>query len=198
MSWTYQAEVGSGLTKKQMELSFDAITFQGRSIPVDQVTAVCVEVVRNFTNGIPTTTNYKIDLHGPGGQSLRCAWAYASLAKTETKQRSEQAYRTLLDLVADKAGPRIVQYYLSQPMPAKFGPYTFSPAGIEASGLLSAKQAPWQAITGTSLNGGVHTVHFLNEQGKPKTLGALPLTEPNAYFFPAIFAGYRQICTQPQ
>ena len=191
MTWSYEVEVPAGtLMKRQLHLTTGVVTFNGKSIPVAAIEVVRVEVVRHSTNGIPTNTSYKIALDG-NGQSLTLNWAVASLQKQETKNRAEQAYRTLLDMVTDQAGPRIVQRQLSMPLPAKFGPYTFSADGIEASGLLSAKAAPWASIVGAAMSSGVYTVHYMNEQGKQKTMGGMSLWEPNAIFFQQIFQAYR-------
>ncbi len=199
MSWMYSIELPQGaLIKRQMQLTMDAVTFNGKSIPVAAIDVVKSQVTRQFVNGIPTATTYKVQLEGQGGLRQTMKWSFASLQKQETKDKCEQAYRTMIDLIRDQAGPRIVANQLAKPLPTKFGPYEITPEGVGVSGLLSAKQAPWVAITGATMNQGVYSVTFVDEQGRGKAFGAMSLWDANAIFLPEVMTGYRNWFLQPR
>ncbi len=102
MSWMYSIELPQGaLIKRQMQLTMDAVTFNGKSIPVAAIDVVKSQVTRQFVNGIPTATTYKVQLEGQGGLRQTMKWSFASLQKQETKDKCEQAYRTMIDLIRD-------------------------------------------------------------------------------------------------
>lgn len=178
--------------KRQLHATMDAISFQGKSIPIDDIWTVRMHLVEQSTNGIPTATTYNIRLGGGQTPELRLGWSYTSVQKRVTKDLCEQAYRTLVDLIMDRVCPRIVQYQFSQPLPTKFGPFEISPEGVEVAGMLNAKRAPWPAITEVTMNSGFWSLNYINEQGKQRSLGSMSLDHPNGLFLPEIVYGYQK------
>lgn len=199
MSWVYATELPDGpVIKRQLHLTPEAISFQGNSIPMQAIEQVRMEVVRRYTNGIPTATGYKIQLEG-NGFKLTPKWGFASLQKKETKARCEEAYKTLTDLLDHFVGPRIVQAQLAQPFPATFGSYEITPHWIASKGLLGTDSCVWPQVTGVDLNQGSMAVTYVNDKGSNKRLGGMTLWTPNAWFLPEIIDAYRKwFLGQPQ
>ena len=191
MSWNYAVELPNGaLGKRQMALTEDLVTFEGKNIALSQVDEVMVNVVRQYVNGIPTQTSYEITLAG-AAEKLKLKWMVASLQKKETKEFCEQAYQVLMDLIFAKVGPKVVASYLSAAGPMKLSALEFSPAGIQVKGLINRKQAPWSAIAGVTTAPGSLDIKYFNEQGAEKTLANISLIEANACFLPQIIGELR-------
>lgn len=190
--WVYEVDLPMGaLVKRHLQLTTSWVTFNGKSMAVADIWSISIQVTRHFTNGIPTQTTYLVKLGDANGRDFKLNWSFGSLQKKATKELCGQAYRTLIDMLADQAGPRIIGWLINQPMPFKLGPLEFSADGIDVSGLLSAKRAPWPSITRVAMEQGNYNVFYVNENGKEARLATMSLMLPNAVFLPELVSGVR-------
>lgn len=189
MTWSYDVTIPNGMVmKRHLLLTPEAVTFQNKTILLASINEVRVSMVRNYTNGIPTMTTYKVKLASPVGH-MTCQWGYSPMQKKETKQLCEASFRQLMDLLDRTVGARIAEYIATHA--TEFGDYQFQLEGVSYKGLLGTKTIPWHRICGGHIYQGQMSVRYLDDTNSEKFLGSMSLWQPNAYFLPEIVQAVR-------
>lgn len=200
MNQTPQAPTFSGtvslgvMGKREVVLSPGQIVFGKHVVATHTIAEVRLRVTKNYVQGIPTSTNYRLQITDENRQRSTWSFGFTSMQKKDVKAYVTDVFNRLYDQLQREAGPQIVQRFIAaNPQPdAAFGPWRFWPEGIVAKEAFQTVTVPWGQLAGSAMNQGMIQLRYRDPVGKERHAGAMSMWTPNAIFLDQFVAGYHR------
>ena len=185
MPWSHEVEVPTGLFGASLlRLTRESIFFDDRALAIHEITSVTSLSEGDRKAGehgilLGTERDPQSFLIGPvsGGARAREAW--------------QEAFDTLLQLLDETAGRRIVRRAVSGQLPQVWGGYTLEEAGVSHRSPRGPIFVPWPRVTGVRSTISSLRLDYRDASGEQASLGALRLDAPNARYFDKVIDGLR-------